>query len=292
MVKVIRKNITPQVATNLLDNLYERQRAVKPQVVKRYAEAMRNDQWLTTGDTIKLSEDGKVMDGQHRLRAVVESGYTLENAIIIQGVDEDAFNVMDQGRPRTFADWLTSDGVGKTSNALAAAINATIRYKYGSKFTVGGGVKPNIQLLIRTYRDENVERWVARGVELGRAFSFPSAPLIAFLYVAELSQAANVEEFAEALLKGEGLAATHPAYLARQALIKRMSLAPGKRLPADTYMTELIWCWNAFAEEREVDKIRIRKGEDVTMLDPHGHVYEWQTEDDETEEAEPETVES
>lgn len=283
MVKVTRKNITPQVAENLLDNLYERQRAVKPQVVKRYAEAMRNGEWLTTGDTIKLSEDGKVMDGQHRLRAIVESGFTLEGAIIIQGVDEDAFNVMDQGRPRTFADWLTSDGVGKTANALAAAVNATFRYKYNSKFTVGGGVKPGINLLIQTYRDENIERWVTRGIELGRTFSFPSAPLIAFLYVAELSQAANVEEFAEALLKGEGLAATHPAYLARQALIKRMSLAPGKRLPADTYMTELVWCWNAFAEEREVDKIRIRKGEEVTVLDPHGHVYEWQHEDDEPE---------
>jgi len=114
-------DITPAQAQVWLDNGGPN-RHVKKRTVNRYAAIMRRGEWRMTGEAIKLDGNARVRDGQHRLAAIVESGMTI-TMLVIRGVDEDAFDVMDTGKARTPADVLSIHGYSSTVGKSACIRN-------------------------------------------------------------------------------------------------------------------------------------------------------------------------
>jgi len=81
-------------------------RSVNDNLVLKYACAMLDEDWHNIGVPIILDERGRLTDGQHRLRAVVESD-TVQMFTIARGVDAKAtLMAVDTGRKRTVADIL------------------------------------------------------------------------------------------------------------------------------------------------------------------------------------------
>ena len=104
-----RETFTPAKARRLLDvsaNIegFEN-RAPAKSVVSRYAGDITRGHWFAdTGETIKLAlaDDGKtefVIDGQHRLMAVVEANAACA-FWVMRHVPVAAFQYLDQGKPR------------------------------------------------------------------------------------------------------------------------------------------------------------------------------------------------
>ncbi len=62
-------------------------------------------EWKTNGDSIRFDSNGDLRDGQHRLHMVMLTGIPIE-AVVIRGVDPDAFVTMDTGKNRTITDVL------------------------------------------------------------------------------------------------------------------------------------------------------------------------------------------
>lgn len=58
--------ITPDMAEKWLGR-NPRNRHVRQRDVVRYAQSMLAGEWLVTGEAIKFSFDGNLIDGQHRL---------------------------------------------------------------------------------------------------------------------------------------------------------------------------------------------------------------------------------
>lgn len=71
-----RTLITPGVAEVMLSK-NGGNRAVRPSVVKLYAQQMREGQWRETHQAIAVDANGNLIDGQHRLAAIVESGASI-----------------------------------------------------------------------------------------------------------------------------------------------------------------------------------------------------------------------
>lgn len=67
------EEVTPAMASAMLDRDKHRQMP-RPKHVAALAGAIKKGEWEVTTDPIKIREDGAVMDGVHRLAAVVESG--------------------------------------------------------------------------------------------------------------------------------------------------------------------------------------------------------------------------
>lgn len=98
--------ITPERAKQLLALVNpQRQRKVKPNTVQQYAAAMRAGNWIESLDRIGISENGELVNGQHRLHAIILSGCTV-TMDVATGVPDRVLDVADQGHPRTVSQQL------------------------------------------------------------------------------------------------------------------------------------------------------------------------------------------
>ena len=85
--------VTPELAGALL-KLNTENRPVKPQVVSKYAKELDEGTFHFTGDAIKISKEGVLLDGQHRLLAVVKADKPMQMHIQA-GLDPQVFLVLD-----------------------------------------------------------------------------------------------------------------------------------------------------------------------------------------------------
>ena len=95
--------ITPELAQRYLELNSRQQRKIRRHKVAEYADDMRNGLWELNGAAIVIDEFGNLIDGQHRLSAVVESG-TTQRFVVVRNVREDAYRTIDQGMKRSLAD--------------------------------------------------------------------------------------------------------------------------------------------------------------------------------------------
>lgn len=101
--------ITPEIAKEYLKKS-KPNRTIK-QRVHLFADEMKRGNWQLNGEPICFDEDGYLINGQHRLHAVIESGCSVL-VTICRNVSRDV-NVYDRGTPRSISDILTMKGYQK-----------------------------------------------------------------------------------------------------------------------------------------------------------------------------------
>jgi hypothetical protein len=137
-IKSSVERITPEIATRLIEDSKDiRNRNVSDGHVKWLAEQMKTGKWVLNGEAIILDDEGQIVDGQHRLWAVIESGTTIES-LVTRGVDRKGFATIDTGNARTAANVLNIVGK-KDANALGAALSLIHRHEVGRMFMHGKG---------------------------------------------------------------------------------------------------------------------------------------------------------
>lgn len=100
--------------------------------VHRIARQIVEKKWRYNGDTIKVSDNGEVLDGQHRLWAIIEAKTPVET-LVVYGIARDAFATIDTiRRQRSGGDTLSLNGVGRHRNVAASALQWLIRWQRGS----------------------------------------------------------------------------------------------------------------------------------------------------------------
>lgn len=115
-------DITPVFAAELLARRHPHQRPLKERYVDTLARAMSEGRWRWTADAIRLDKDLYVIDGQHRLSAVVKSGFTLKDALVATVFGDDVILSIDQNRPRTLRDMRITLGHRALPKTVSGAI--------------------------------------------------------------------------------------------------------------------------------------------------------------------------
>jgi hypothetical protein len=114
---------TPERAADALATSNHGNRNMRMRVVSRYADVMRAGEWKLSPDGIVFGASGRLLQGQHRLAAVVRAGVPVA-MMTWRGVDEGVFAVFDRGVLRSLADALETD----RKLAEVARLAASIRY--------------------------------------------------------------------------------------------------------------------------------------------------------------------
>lgn len=94
--------ITPDIASFLLSKNVEYNRAKVPSKVKEWSEKMRRGAWAVTGSSIDFDVNGRMINGQHRLQAVIDSG-TTQQFLVVPNLPTEAFDHTDIGATRSAA---------------------------------------------------------------------------------------------------------------------------------------------------------------------------------------------
>ena len=102
------ETITPEKAVEILAKCNRGNRKLRPGTVARYSRMMALGEWRLSPEAIVISRTGRLLNGQHRLSAVVQSGVPVR-FMTIRGPEDDVFSVLDRGAVRTTSDALNSD---------------------------------------------------------------------------------------------------------------------------------------------------------------------------------------
>jgi hypothetical protein len=104
-------------------------RPLSDQHVARIAKQILDGKWRFNGDTIKIASTEDVLDGQHRLWAVIEAKRAVET-ILIRGIDREAFVTIDTLRkPRSLGDTVALGGQLRHRATIAVALSWLVRWQ-------------------------------------------------------------------------------------------------------------------------------------------------------------------
>lgn len=123
-ITVTVEQISPTVAAAYLTS-QARNRKLRPRHLAALVRDMERGDFAFTASGISFDADGALIDGQHRLSGIVQSGVTL-SMFVFRGFPADAQNSMDLGASRTVWEQLGMDGVGN-STIICAYANAIAR---------------------------------------------------------------------------------------------------------------------------------------------------------------------
>lgn len=112
-------DLTPQVARMWLEQNVNN-RNPKVHKINQYARDMEEGRWRLSGEAVKFDTDGRLIDGQNRCFAVVQSGATVP-VFVVRGLEPGVQNVLDTGALRSTADTLSLNGYAYSAGLAAAA---------------------------------------------------------------------------------------------------------------------------------------------------------------------------
>jgi len=94
--------VTPEMAKMYLEKNTDN-RNKRGWWVSSIANMIKRGEWIPTHQGVAFSKSGKLIDGQHRLEAIVEANVPVQ-MMVTTGVNDDAYKVLDNGIKRTLAD--------------------------------------------------------------------------------------------------------------------------------------------------------------------------------------------
>jgi len=238
-------DITPKLAKEML-TFNINNRTLRRDRVKSLADEMSRKQWLATGEAIKFDVKGTLIDGQHRLEGCVEANITLKQQLVVTGVTEDAFAVIDSGMKRTANDVLSHAGFANGSAIAPAARLVSV---------IDAGLNPSEKRARGLVTRQDVLKWTEENTEaidwalrLSRIVYDQGGignrtALLSLAMIAEKKghDRKKVEQFFVALGTGEGLAASSPILALRSWMIKS-----GQKLGGGSSVIHLANCIAAF----------------------------------------------
>lgn len=251
-VEVTIETITPHLASMYLAKNTDN-RPVRTSRITHLARLMRNGEWRLAPDSIAFDDRGTLINGQHRLRAVVLSEVACA-FIVARGFPRDTFLVTDAGAKRSTADALAiSHAASGSFRVAASAISLVIKYHEG-KITNAYSANTTTPAQIVEYAKANPH--IDDSVRFGGRLSKIVAPSVAAFahHLFHSIDAVDAGEFCSLLETGEGLCKGHPAHTLREKLItNRGSLAKLRQEHVAAYM---IRAWNAFRRGEELKILR------------------------------------
>lgn len=221
MSKIVARmeTITPETAVKYLEK-NKRNRPHREAVSDKYSVMMKGNQWVPTHQGIAFDEEGWLLDGQHRLQAIIKAGMPVTimvtrgvTASIDNGIEVNAMDVIDAGKPRSVGDQLHLVHGVVGGNQVAAALNVIAEFATGRLSSLS---TPQAVAIMEIYgKHIDIIRELIGVLKPAR-----KGPVVGAMAFARASHPKEIDEFATMVGHGENLKRGQPAFTFREWLIK------------------------------------------------------------------------
>lgn len=247
--------ITPSIAASWLEKKAPN-RKVSPRAVERYAADMRAGRWQSNGSTIVMGASGLIIDGQHRLEAIVKADLPVK-MLVVSGVEDSAFSTIDSGRPRTTADVLTAMGYPYGSQ-VAASARMWLTFIDTGTFYDGPSAASAQEILavaISKFDDFHAAINGTTAVRLALRGSV-GVWVTLWLRLGDIDPL-DRDAFFSSLATGADLKETNPLFVLRRSLLSRLNTIHGRQAPLPPNMlgAYLIKTWNKFRAHETATRV-------------------------------------
>lgn len=125
MERIEKQIITPELAEQMLSRNIKNNRPVSIMTINQYAIDIVAGKWMDTADSIKFDIDGNMIDGQHRLHAIIKAGIPVEMWVATE-LNAESVRYIDTGRKRTANDLLHMTEIGGGYIAEITAVSRKV----------------------------------------------------------------------------------------------------------------------------------------------------------------------
>lgn len=244
--------VTPQMAERMLalnEGPEFRNRYLSQQRVIKYADMMQRGLWILSTQGISFSASGRLIDGQHRMAAVVQSGQSV-NMTIWFGCEDAEFMVVDQGTTRTAGDLIHIEG--KNYNKIRAAVaNLDLRIRERSVRSLGA---QRVVLHEDAMDQDILEESCRMSMNSGRLTTPTAGAFAYYLIVTQSAHAKSLPEFWEGFYTGANLGKTSPILKLRNMLAEGYNKGSGIERgikPA----AAIVLAWNAWVQNKRAPSL-------------------------------------
>lgn len=257
--------ITPETAADWLENRNIGNRRKSNVTGRRYARLIQAKRWKCTHQGIAFDRDGWLIDGQHRLMAIVTTGIPVKLFVIpfVEGMDDHTFDVLDSGHKRQAAQLL--NGPGANARAAAARYLGVVDDSFGPEHHIIQGITAasvetaDVLEIVKAWPE--LMAWATVMGTANRNAHIPQGPHLAVLAQAERSPHRDrIESWLEGINSGAGLEPKDPRLLVRNRFISGTRLAHGHAGQCMAYRL-LVKAWNAYAVSGSLGVLRASDSE-------------------------------
>lgn len=252
--------VDPDTAGEWLGRNYTN-RSVKPRRVAQYARDMARGDWHMTGEPIKFTADGTMIDGQHRCYAVRRSGATVP-MLVVEGLQPDAQSYMDTGTARTAGDALSLQGEGH-AGTLAATARLGLAIDRGQKTGTSAPTPSHAEVFDWIEANPTVRDAVAYGHSRnGHDVPFTATTLAYCFFRLSAIDAEDATEFLDGMASGANLSLGSPQLAVRDRAFKiREEKRPVRNVDVAAMV---IKAWNTWRKGRATKSVLVpQPGSDV-----------------------------
>jgi hypothetical protein len=251
--------VTPKEAALWLDTKNSHNRPISQSTVDRYAQEMKQKRWVNNAQPIIFGKPSdRLLNGQHRLKAIVQSGVSVE-CTVTWGVADSAFDTIDDGNKRSLADVFAVSGE-QNPNLLSAGVRFLWVYSTGQIETrdLRRGTIATKPILEETLRKHPLLRHSTKFYSLLKArpggLLISAGMAIGLHYLFALVDEKKADEFFNVLQSGIGLTEGHPILLLRARLIAGQKESSTKLTNSAIYFYT-VTTWNAYASDQSLRRL-------------------------------------
>ena len=250
-------DVTPQMAREWLAT-DQSNRKLKKGAVAANARDMKAGKWNMTGEPIKFDTEGRLIDGQHRLQAVVQAEVPVR-MMIVHGLEPETRLFMDTGVKRSAADMLHMSG---TNSAFAAAAGVRL----GLLVESGTNRTPTHHEIAQFVEDHpDFPAAADKAMTYVHIPLLPSVKVYVFWRLNQVDSEASSKFFYSlntitGMLEGD----------ARLSLLRKMANVERPRsMRGKLYTVALTFAaWNAWRNRQALERIPVRYAEDGKLRVP------------------------
>ena len=266
--------VTPALAQQWLDESKFDNRRLDDRMVDRIAQDIKKGTWKLDGNAIRFDKKNDILDGQHRLYAIIRAQKAVQS-IVIRGLDTDAKDTIDTGKSRTLSDLLHFHGHINNS-VLGGACRLAIGYEEHNEDLMAWAQSTGklravpSKVIAKADGDKAIVDAVQSTISYSYVRQLLGGGTLAFCYYllrkAAYNDAYVADTFFQALEKGDNLKADDPILILRNTLSIRDMKAyavKGSTKMQTVRVALVIKAWNAWRTGKKFQILRWAQGSEA-----------------------------